>query len=345
MKSTLFNAPFLYRVAAVGAAIFACVLFLFGPEVQAQLPLGEKTTLTFATQAEGRAVLMERDDFVRRMSPFDRAARLKTDGDVSEDEYVAFVKSSVLEWSETERKSFTAACEEIRPALEAFKLPLPTTVLAVKTNGKEEGGAAYTRGDAIVFPQGELNGRTPDLQRKIAHELFHVLSRRNPALRETLYAAIGFVKCDELPFPAELQNRKITNPDAPVNDHCIRLEVGGQERWAIPILFAQSEKYDTSRGGEFFNYLQFRLLLVDRDEAGAKVEPLREGGKLKLISPAEAKGFTEQIGRNTGYVIHPQEVLADNFVLLVLGNRNVPSPEVLQKMERVLREHAPESRR
>ena len=33
------------------------------------------------------------------------------------------------------------------------------------------------------------------------------------------------------------------------------------------------------------------------------------------------------------------------FVLLVLGQNNVPSPEVLQKMKRVLLEHAPESRR
>ncbi len=123
-----------------------------------------------------------------------------------------------------------------------------------------------------------------------------------------------------------------------MNDHCIRLEVGGQERWAVPILFSHSEKYDPSRGGEFFNYLQFRLLLVERDTASGEVEPLRANGELHLIGPAQAKGFSEQIGRNTGYVIHPEEVLADNFALLVLGKANVPSPDVLQKIERILRE-------
>jgi hypothetical protein len=44
----------------------------------------------------------------------------------------------------------------------------------------------------------------------------------------------------------------------------------------------------------------------------------------------------EQIGRNTEYVIHPEEVLADNFALLVLKKANVPSPEILQKMREVL---------
>jgi len=42
------------------------------------------------------------------------------------------------------------------------------------------------------------------------------------------------------------------------------------------------------------------------------------------------------VGRNTGYIIHPDEILADNFVLLVNQSKNVRSPEILEKMRAVL---------
>jgi hypothetical protein len=55
-----------------------------------------------------------------------------------------------------------------------------------------------------------------------------------------------------------------------------------------------------------------------------------------LVSPEEISGFFEQVGRNTKYVIHPEEILADNFALLILDEHNVPSPEILQKMRIIL---------
>lgn len=47
-------------------------------------------------------------------------------------------------------------------------------------------------------------------------------------------------------------------------------------------------------------------------------------------------GFLEQVGENTNYLIHPDEILADNFVLLVTGKKGVPSPEVVEKLGKVL---------
>lgn len=42
------------------------------------------------------------------------------------------------------------------------------------------------------------------------------------------------------------------------------------------------------------------------------------------------------MGRNTGYIIHPEEILADNFKLLATGAENVPSPQILEKMRVIL---------
>ena len=40
------------------------------------------------------------------------------------------------------------------------------------------------------------------------------------------------------------------------------------------------------------------------------------------------------MGSNTQYIIDPEEVLADNFSLLLTGmTEGLPSPEVIQKME------------
>ena len=302
----------------------------------AQIKLGSDTIVAFATIDQGKQILTARDDFVRRMSPFDRAGRMKTDRDVSEKEYLEFVGKNVLAWDDAEKQKITSAFQGIQVELEALFLPLPKKVFIIKTTGNEEGGAAYTRANAIVLPKGNLRAPEVRIQKTICHELFHIMSRANPELREKLYASIGFVKCNEVEFPSNLKSRKITNPDAPRNDHCIRLQIEGKERWAIPILFSSAEKYNVKRRGQFFNYLQFKFLLVERDKNSSTVKPIYDGQKPKIVGMQQVSGFFEQVGRNTRYIIHPEEILADNFALLVLKERNIPSREVIEKINQVL---------
>ncbi len=307
----------------------------------AQNTLNGSTTVVFATVEEAARILTAQDDFVRRMSPFDRAARMKTDRDVSEDEYLSFVGKSVLSWNSAEQQRIAAAYQEIETELRILSVPLPSRLFFIKTTGVEEGGAAYTRANAVVFPQGVLTLRRPEISKLLGHELFHVLSRANPDLREKLYAAIGFVNCGEVELPPALNLRRITNPDAPANDHCIRVQINGQDHWAVPILYSSVEKYDVKRGGEFLHYLQFRLLLVERSEDSSTAKPLENGQGPILLEPHQVSGYLEQVGRNTGYIIHPEEILADSFSLLLLRRRNIPSPEVLENLERILKEHSP----
>lgn len=299
------------------------------------VPLGNNTVIHFASASEGRKVLTTKDDFVERLSPFDRSARMKTDKPVSEDEYLAFAGQNVVEWTAGERQEVEAALKKIQPLLLEWRLAFPATIQLIKTTGAEEGNAAYTRGTAIMIPKAELAKTDRNLAKLICHELFHVLSRQNPGLREELYGIIGFAHCEELEFPRELAARKITNPDAPRNDHFIRLEVGGKQCSAVPVLFSTTETYDLKRGGEFFDYLDFKFLVIDE---GSLPHPkaVYENSAPKLAGPREVSGFFEQIGRNTQYIIHPEEILADNFARLVLEEGKAQSPEILQKMKTVL---------
>jgi len=306
---------------------------------QPQLRLSGDTTVLFATADEAKGILVTRDDFIRRMSPFDRAARMKTDKAVSDNEFLEFVGKNVLEWDDAEKQKVTAALLEIQKRFETFSLPFPKKVFMVKTTGDEEGKAAYTRANAIILPKAELAAPVAKLRKMICHELFHILSRANPELRDKLYAGIGFVKCDEIEFPADLKPRKLTNPDAPANDHRILLKIDGKDAWTIPILFSDVEKYDTARGGEFFDYLQFQFLVVERQASAPDVKAAYDGGKPRLAGMERISGFEEQVGKNTKYLIHPEEILADNFSLLIFGEGDAPSPEVVKKMEKVLKEN------
>ena len=147
------------------------------------------------------------------------------------------------------------------------------------------------------------------------------------------------MRTNEVTLPPDLQSRKITNPDAPKNDHYILLQVRGMEHRAIPHLFADPPKYDSKRGGEFFDYLQFRFLLVEGGGYSSTIKPTEGKQSPDLLGIEDVSGFWEQVGRNTGYILHPEEILADNFMLMILGVPNQPSPEIIKKMERILRSH------
>jgi hypothetical protein len=69
------------------------------------------------------------------------------------------------------------------------------------------------------------------------------------------------------------------------------------------------------------------------------------GSQPRLVDFGQVSGFYEQVGRNTEYIIHPEEILADNFAMLVLADQDVPSPEILKKLQDVLTEKAGEEKR
>ena len=53
----------------------------------------------------------------------------------------------------------------------------------------------------------------------------------------------------------------------------------------------------------------------------------------------QLSGFFEQVGTNTEYVIHPEEILADNFPMLIVDTRDLPPPAILEKMKQILSGH------
>ncbi len=277
-----------------------------------------------ASAEQGRERLTQRDAFIVRLSEFDRSARLHDPGPVSEPQFLQHVASSVKDWQAYEQDKLDQAIQAIRSSIRS--LPWPQAIALIRTDGREEGGAPYTRGSAIVLPDAVFSpARLNQLPSLLLHELFHILTRHHSGLKQALYASIGFFPCDEPSLPKSLQNRRITNPDAPISDYQIELVIDHQLSWAVPLLLADSDTYQPNRGGEFFDYLKLHFYF-------------QRQGQAWLAEQHEVQGFFAQVGRNTEYILHPEEILADNFALLMQQNYSVPNPEVLFKMAEVLSE-------
>lgn len=289
------------------------------------------TELKFASVEEGQAVVETNDAFLKILSRFDRQVRLQTDGDATEEALIAFMKGEMVEWDDDNRNKLLESISRLRPKLEPYQLGLPTTTLLIQTTGKEEANAAYTRGAAIFLPKPRLESLKPEaVDRLLLHELFHVLSRNAPELRRDLYRIIGFELCDPIALPPSLADIKLTNPDAPLLDCYIKLTEGDETFHAVPVLFSSSSTYDVEKKLPLFKYLTFRLMKIEEHEGQWK--PLLSDGEPVLITASESESFAEQIGKNTKYIIHPDEILADNFVHMVLQTEKLESPQIVERM-------------
>ncbi len=282
----------------------------------------------FATVQEGVRELSSVDDFVSRLSSFDRSARLKTSNEVSQADYLKFVVNQVEEWPEGLKTRIQEAWVQLASGFDVLKLPKVESILLVRTTGKEEGGAGYTRGQCIILPDTQLHGTSQELAGLLAHELFHVVSRADPVFRDRLYQQIGFEKCEEVILPPSMSMQRITNPDAPVWAHAINVTYAGKKQKVVPILLSSVKSYPEGGTDEFFHFLALRFWPLTKSPENPA-----------LLGFSQIEGFMEQVGQNTNYIIHPEEILADNFKLILTGAKDVPSPMVLERIRAFMMEN------
>jgi len=300
---------------------------------------GKALQLEFADVETGVKILSTEDDFLARLSPFDLQSRMQAKQSVTRDQYLDFVAAEIRPWTEAQQQIVRDAFALVEPAIRTLVPQGLPPIQIIHSSGREEAGAAYTRGTAVVLPTARLQSDRGDLAKLLAHECFHVISRRYPVLRDGLYATIGFRLVGEITLPKNMRDLRITNPDAPVIQHIIELRTAGEQKvLAAPVLFAD-KYYDPEKSRRMFAYLQFQLMEVIRSDEDGSYLPVVRDNMVVFHSPNHPD-FGRQIGRNTGYIIHPEEVLADNFADLVTGRKNAPDPWLTEKMRGVFALHA-----
>ena len=312
--------------------VIAAVVALGQAQMAAQIRLAKTCTVHFATPEQGKSRLAKHDAYIKGLSPFERAAKIQKAGPVSTEQYIEFIQKQTLQWTDDEKAKLKEIILTAAPKLTPYSSHFPSDIYLIKTTGKDEGGAPYTRGVSIVLPQRSIRQASKGLERLFYHELFHIISRKNTQLRDELYALIGFQPCGVVSLPDDLMPRRISNPDAPVVEHCIRVTENDMPHWVAPVLFSRIPEYDPKVGGTFFRYLEMRLMAIDRDTA----KPILRDDKPVMFQPREVEGFFEQIGNNTSYILHPEETLANNFVFLITKKQGLTNPEIPEKIEAIL---------
>ncbi|MGE0596465.1 MAG: hypothetical protein AB7P07_08865 [Hyphomonadaceae bacterium] len=273
-----------------------------------------------ADPAEASPIFAADDDFMSRVSPADISVRLRQPSGTKA-ELQAIYASAPQSWSAEERARLEAMIARRGPQTAILSDYLPERILLVKTDGSADTALPHTRANAINLGQA-LNPDDDELDRLFFHELFHVLSRENSARHEDMYALINFRRCAFTP-PPELADAMITNPDAP------RVEWGAPlgDGLMVPVLVADPPRFDPVQP-DFGSYFDLRFYRAQGQ--GDACALVLENGAPVAVPPQEAMAAIHAAaGRNTTYVLHPEEILADNFAQAMMGRTNeAPDPQV-----------------
>lgn len=293
----------------------------------------KKIPFRFATRAEAQMLITDIDNFTNKLNSFDINLRLgKEDGRKSE--LLRLAMNETQNWSEEDKNKITAAFKSLQSKIDKQKLKIkyPQEVILVKTSMKEEMNvAAYTRKNWIALGEKYINEATNDeLEYLLAHEIFHLLTRSNKDFKKSVYSVIGFnVTERELFFPIDIIEKRISNPDIELYDSYAEFTINGNKQKCSMIIYT---KIPFSPDKNLSDYLSVGLIPLNEN-----LIPIQNDGKTVIYDINQAEDFYDKIGKNTQYIINPEEILADNFAYLLIQKKGLPNPEIQKKIAELLK--------
>lgn len=334
-------------LAALRSFLLALLgLIIFTTACTAQIPIREvrvgdkKVVLLLDSTAAAQAITSDHyDRYFDLVTASEMSIQMKkplVGGETRESllpAYVAFLKTDVVSFDYAESKFVAEVIEKAFRTVQAVAPGIfPDTLRLIKTKGTHYGdGVWYTRENDIIIPANELAaGKTNAFTTTIYHELFHVYSRLNPAKSAQLYQLIGFtgIGLDKLRMPAALAERVLYNPDGVDFAQKITLQqADGSKMEAIPVIYSKHLGLQEGQN-EFFGYVEFNLFPITANTDGSWQVGVKDDGFSSPLQMDSQPDFFRQIKDNTGYIIHPDEVLADNFSFLMVRHN---SPAYTQK--------------
>ncbi len=230
--------------------------------------------------------------------------------------YKKKLQEDLVDFTEIERKVVTKIMQQAMKMSRNVKadINLPTLKI-IKTTGSYYGaGVFYTRDDAIIIPAPMIpqdsNQDNSGFLSTMLHEIFHIYSRYNTDKRDAMYARLGFERLPNLALSPFLQKRVLYNPDGVDLRYAITVEKDGRAFKAVPVIYSQFKKFNP-RQNAFFSYLMFQLFEVKNMDGTWTIINENIGYSIDEIDK-----FWQQVTENTQYNIHPDELCADNFVLM-----------------------------
>ncbi|VAV93013.1 hypothetical protein MNBD_ALPHA02-1224 [hydrothermal vent metagenome] len=286
-----------------------------------------ETQFVFADIKTGQAILTADDNYFNRMSAAEIAIRSRSaTATKTADDLKAQYAANVLEWTDQEKAQITQLVADNRKKLNGIASLLPAKVIFIKVTDQVEGGLPHTRANAIILPLSDK----PLTEKLFYHELFHVLSRNQKARHDSLYDLIGFKSCD-FTATAEIQAKMLTNPDVPAEGYYLPVTIDNKPSAIMTFLHAAYPAFNPEVKGGFGGHFGFGLLKLKVSDGHCTVDP-DPAGKAQILNPGTVPEFFAAIGQNTSYIIHPEEVLAENFVFVMTDKQGLPNPEILARL-------------
>lgn len=313
----------------------------------------DSSVVTFVDSMAAAKAIVEDDvdGFFDQISIIDMAIQLKTEKPFASrasalKEYKSYLETEVMDWTDTEKILLNEIFDSIKMQVNRVNPELmPEDIRLIKIRTTHYGpDVYYTRGHNIMIPENALTrqGAREMLEPVMIHEVFHIISRYDKLLREKIYALIGFFPHNQkLDVPKTISDRWLTNPDGVTTEYYIQLRDEDKVAKAIPLILSNKEKF-TAANPSFFSYLQFDLFELD-----VPTGKIMHGDKLSTtLTDGMMPGFFEQIKDNTQYIIHPDEISADNFIYAITRS-NIKDPKrfseeggaLVDKIYKVLQEN------
>ena len=287
----------------------------------------------YATAEEGRELMLaNNENYYDKFSQNDLDFKMAKTGATME-EYKEFAGTQVLDFSAPEKSYMDSIIRDMEKTLDknGYTLPPIDEIVFIKTTMQEEPGASgythgteiYLQGDVIsIYTVGHLiPGFDSYFRELIWHELFHCLTRCNPDFREAMYSLVNFTVVDtDFELPDSVFEYHITNPDVEHHNSYATFIIDGQETDCFTD-YVTTMHYDEAQAS-FMTCSTTALIPIDGTDI--------------YYTPEQASNFDEVFGTNTGYVVDPEECMADNFAYaMVYGiegkdKAGYPNPEIIQ---------------
>lgn len=290
--------------------IMSFLLVLSGCQASVKDSQTDSTQLSYryASKTEGQELLLSNTEYYDRFSQNDLDYKMQKKNATME-EYQAFSKEQVQGFSKEEKKYLDSCFKKIEKIVSknGYVLPDLDEIVLIKTTMKEEcGAAAYTHGTQIYIQGAVIDlcmlGDDDYMVTLLSHELFHCLTRCNPDFRKDMYKIIHFTVVEnDYPIPASVFEYHITNPDVEHHNSYATFRINGEDIDCFTDFV--TTKHFEKKGDQFFDVGTTALIPID--------------GSNVYYTPKDAENFDEIFGKNTDYVIDPEECMADNFSFVI----------------------------
>ncbi len=287
----------------------------------------------FADAEETAQLLLSNRSYYDNLTQNDLNFRMQK-LDATLEELEAFAAEQTLDWTADEKAAVDAAMQTIEMICEerGYTLPATDSIVFSKTTMREECDAgAYTHGTQIYISEWYLQqGISGDpaaqmlFREIVAHELFHCLTRNHPDFRADMYGILGFTVVDEdYDFSPEIDAVIISNPDVEHHNSYASFEINGEMK-NCTVIFTNSAPFEKP-GDNFFDNKVPGLIPVDDLSV--------------MYTSEDAANFLEVFGKNTDYVVDPEETLADNFAFTVIYGLDMEyeTPEIIEAIDAYLK--------